>query len=259
MDVSSLKRKLSENWKRVQQRIDDACHRAKRDPSTVTLVAITKYASLDILRLLVDMGVPHLGENRVQELIKRAAMINEWLSRRPRDLAAGARPRPQWHMVGHLQRNKVRSLLPWVSLIHSVDSLRLTEEIDAQAEKLDRVVPILLQLNLTDEPSKSGVAVAAVTHLAEQLHSLEHIEIRGLMAMAPLTEDVNEIRLTFERARELFDEIVAERICGPGFKDLSLGMTADFEHAIEFGSTYVRIGSALFEGIELSVEPAPTA
>jgi len=186
-------------------------------------------------------------------------MINEWLSRRPRDPAAGARPRPHWHLVGHLQRNKVKTVLPWVSLIHSVDSLRLAEEIDSEAEKLDRVVPILLQVKLTDEPAKTGVAVAAVTHLAEQLHSLGHIQIRGLMAMAPLTDDVNAIRITFERARELFDEIVAERICGPGFKDLSLGMTADFEHAIEFGSTYVRIGSALFEGIELNVEDtAPT-
>ncbi len=254
MDGTTLKRKLSENFKRVQQRIEDACHRADRNPSSVTIVAITKYASLDIIRVLVDMGVQHLGENKVQDLTKRAGMVNEWLSRRPRDPAAGAKPRPHWHMVGHLQRNKVKTLLPWVDLIHSVDSLRLAEEIDAHAAKLDRIVPILLQVKVTDEPEKFGVAVAAVTHLTEQLCSLENIVIRGMMAMAPLTDDEKRVRLAFERARELFDEIVADRYCGPEFKELSFGMSNDFEHAIEFGSTYVRIGTALFDGIELGAE-----
>lgn len=258
MDVTSLRRKLSDNWKRVQHRIEDACHRAKREPSAVKLVAVTKYASLDIVRVLVDLGVQDIGENRVQELTKRAGMVNEWLSRRPRDLASGARPRPRWHMIGHLQRNKVKLLLPWVSMIHAVDSLRLAEEIDSQAGKLERNIPILLQVKLSDEPTKYGVAVAAVTHLAEQLNSLKHITVSGLMAMAPLTDDEKLIRHTFERARELYDEVVNERICGPAFQELSLGMTADFEHAIEFGSTYVRIGSALFEGIELCAEAAPT-
>ena len=257
MDGTTLKRKLTENFKRVRQRIEDACQRANRRSSSVTLVVVTKYASLDIIRVLVDMGVQHLGENKVQDLTKRAAMVNEWLGRRPRDPSAGARPRPHWHMVGHLQRNKVKTLLPWVSLIHSVDSLRLAEEIDAQAAKLDRVVPILLQVKVTDEPNKTGVAVAAVTHLTEQLCSLKNIAVHGMMAIAPMSDDEKVVRLALERARELFDEIVAERFCGPEFKDLSLGMSNDFEHAIEFGSTYVRIGSALFDGIELSAEVAP--
>ena len=250
-----MKRKLSENWKRVEQRIQDACHRAGRESSSVTLVAITKYASLDIVRLLVDMGVAHLGESRVQELTKRAAMINEWLGRRARDISAGARPRPHWHLVGHLQRNKVKTVLPWIDLIHSVDSLRLAEEVDAQSAKLDRVTPVLLQVNASKEGSKYGVAVAAATHLAEQISSLKHIEVRGLMAMAPMTDDESVIRFAFERTRELFDEIIGERVCGPVFRDLSLGMTNDFEYGIEYGATYVRIGSALFEGIELSPQP----
>ena len=250
-----MRRKLSENWKRVEQRINDACHRAHRDPSSVTLVAITKYASLDIVRTMVDLGFPNLGESRVQELTKRAAAVHESLSRRPR--GPGARPRPRWHMVGHLQRNKVKAVLPWVDLIHSVDSLRLAEEIDAESAKLDRVTPILLQVNASEEGTKQGVAVAATTHLSEQLASLEHIELRGLMAMGPLTEDEGRIRHTFERVRELFDEVVGERMCGPAFRELSVGMSHDFEWAIEAGSTFVRIGSALFEGIELSVEPVP--
>ena len=123
-----MKRKLSENFKSVEQRIHDACHRAGRKPSSVTLVAITKYASPDIIRTLVEMGVPHLGESRVQELTKRAAMIQEWLSRRRARMPAGevGYP-PHWHMVGHLQRNKVKAVLPWIHMIHSVDSLRLAE------------------------------------------------------------------------------------------------------------------------------------
>jgi len=159
-------------------------------------------------------------------------------------------------MIGHLQRNKVRAVLPWIDLIHSVDSLRLAEEIDLQSSKLGRVTPVLLQVNSADEPQKSGVAVAAATHLAEQITSLEHLEVRGLMAMAPQTDEVDRIRHVFGRTRELFEEIVLERICGPEFKELSLGMSQDFEEAIEFGATYVRIGSALFEGIELATHHA---
>ena len=253
-----MKRRLADNWKRVQRRIAEACGRAKRDPASVTTVAITKYASLDIVRVLVDLDVPNLGENRVQELTKRAAMVNEWLGRRARDLSAGAKPRPHWHMVGHLQRNKVKQVLPWIDLIHSVDSLRLAEEIDAQAARLERVIPILMQVNASGEASKSGVAVAATTHLAEQIASLPHLELRGLMTIAPLTDDETVIRNTFERTRELFDEIVSERTCGPQFKDLSIGMSNDFEYAIEYGATYVRIGSALFEGIELAPQSAST-
>ena len=249
------KRKLSETWKRVEQRIHDACHRAKRDPSSVVVIAVTKYTSLDVIRIMVDLGFTELGESRVQELTKRAAAINEWLGRRARNLAAGARPRPRWHMIGHLQRNKVKAVLPWIDMIHSVDSLRLAEEIDARSAKLERVTPILLEVNAADDSDKCGVAVAATTHLAEQITSLEHIELRGLMAMAPLTDDESQVRYVFGRVRELFDEIVSERICGSEFKDLSLGMSNDFEYGIEAGATYVRIGSALLEGIPLAGDP----
>lgn len=258
-----MKRKLLENLKRIEQRIADACARAKRDPTRVTLVVVTKYASLDVIRTLVDLGVEDLGESRVQELVKRAGMVNEWLSRRARDLAAGARPRPRWHMVGHLQRNKVRQVLPWIDLVHSVDSLRLAEELDAASAKLERRTPVLMQVNVSGEKQKHGVAVAAATHLAEQIATLHHIEVRGLMAIAPLADPdapdggTAAIRNAFERAQELFDEIRGARHCGPQFRDLSMGMSQDFEHAIEFGATYVRIGSALFEGLELAPHPSP--
>ncbi len=245
-----MRRKLLENYKRIEQRIQDACSRYDRDPSSITLVAVTKSVSLDVIRVLVDLNLQHLGENRAQELTQRAGMINEWLGRRARDLSAGAKPRPNWHMIGHLQRNKVKHLLPWVDLIHSVDSLRLAEEIDAQSGKLNRVTPILLEVHASNEPTKQGVAVAAASHLAEQISTLPNIEIRGLMAMAPLTDDEFVIRHTFERTRELFEEIVGERICGPQFKELSIGMSNDFEYGIEAGATYLRIGTALFEGVD---------
>ncbi|RME38004.1 MAG: YggS family pyridoxal phosphate-dependent enzyme [Planctomycetota bacterium] len=257
MDRNAIKRKLAENLKRVRQRIENACERVGRDPAGITLVAVTKYASLDVIRTMVDMGFTDLGENRVQELTKRAAAIHESLSRRARAGGDATTPRPRWHMIGHLQRNKVKALLPWVEMIHSVDSLRLAEEIDAQARKLDRVIPVLLEVNAGDEPTKTGVAVAAVTHLAEQIATLEHLDLRGLMAMAPLTDDADRIRFVFGRTRELFDEIVAKELCGPRFTELSMGMSQDFEYGIEFGSTFVRIGSALLEGIPLSQEAVP--
>ena len=253
-----MKRKLQENLRRVEQRIEEACARVDRTPEDVTLVAVTKYAPFDVIRSMVELGTQALGENRVAELTKRAAMMQEWLNRRHRDSNAAPIARPRWHMIGHLQRNKVKALLPWIEMIHSVDSLRLAEEIDAQSAKLDRVMPILLEVNASGEGSKQGVAVAATTHLAEQIHSLKHVDIRGLMTMAPLTDDESVVRYTFERTRELFDEIVSERICGPQFKELSIGMSSDFEIAIEYGATFVRVGSALYEGLELAPQATTT-
>ncbi len=252
-----MKRKLQENLRRVHERIAAACDRCNRDPASVRLVAVTKQVSLEVIRALIDLGALDLGENRVQALTQRAAMVRESFARRSQTSSPPLHVR--WHLIGHLQRNKVKPLLPWVDTIHSVDSLRLAEEIDTAAGALERRVPILLEVNAADDPGKYGVAVAATTHLAEQLVTLKNIEIRGLMAMAPLTDDQSVIRSTFERVRDLFDEIVAERVMGPAFKDLSIGMSNDFEQAIEFGATFVRIGTALFEGIELVTPSAAEA
>ncbi len=249
-----MKRKLTENYKRVEERIAAACERAERRRDQVNLITVTKYVSLDVIRTLVELGVQDLAESHVQELTKRAGMADEWLSRRARDPSSDAKFRPQWHMIGHLQRNKVKALLPWVHLVHSVDSLRLAEEINTLSAKLNRVTPILIQVNAGGESGKFGVAVAAVTHLAEQFMSLENVEVQGLMAMAPLSDDESVVRPVFQRTRELFDEITTDRICGDAFCFLSMGMSNDFEIAIEYGATHVRIGSAVFEGIELAPE-----
>jgi len=258
-----MKRKLSENLKRVEERIESACARAGRSRKDITLIAVTKSVSIDVIRTLVDMDVLDLGENRVQQLTKRAAMISEWLDRR--DLGPGgfttkppgARPKPRWHMIGHLQRNKVKAVLPWVEMVHSVDSLRLAEEISHRSAVLDRTTPILIEVNAGGEESKHGVAVAAATHLAAELSSLPNIEVRGLMSMAPFTSDETIIRQAFERVRDVFDETVGQRLCGPVFNSLSLGMSNDFEYAIESGATHVRIGTALFEGVARTPQPIP--
>jgi pyridoxal phosphate enzyme (YggS family) len=251
-----LKRKIAENHKRVEERIAAACAAAKRDRAEVRLIAVTKSVGLDVLKLLPDLGFADLGESRVQELSKRAAVVNEFLSRRARALAGGAMPRPRWHMVGHLQRNKVRSVLPWADLIHSMDSLRLAEEIDAEARRLGRKAEVLLQVNCSGEESKFGVAVGAATHLAELIAPLPNLALVGLMTMAPLTEETRVIEETFVRCRELFEEIYHELDVGPQFKHLSMGMSHDFEIAIACGATMIRVGSALFEGIP---QPDPAA
>ena len=244
-----MKRKLLENIKRVEDRIEQACARSGRERKDLTLIAVTKSVSVDVIRMLVDAGIDQIGESRVQELTKRAAMIDEWLTRRELDTTTTKPPRPRWHMIGHLQRNKVKAVLPWTDLIHSVDSLRLAEEINTQAGRLDRPARILLEVNAAADDNKYGVAVAAATHLAEELATLSHLSVCGLMAMAPFTEEPGPIRYTYARMRELFDEIRGERICGPEFNVLSMGMSNDFEYAVEAGATHLRIGTALFTGI----------
>jgi len=151
-------------------------------------------------------------------------------------------------MIGHLQRNKVRHILPIVSLIHSVDTLRLAEEINTSAARLNLCPRILLQINASNEPQKYGVPVGAATHLAEQIETLPNLKLVGLMTMAPLTHNKEIVRTCFVRARELFVEIRGEKIVGPQFTELSMGMSSDYEIAVEQGATMLRIGSAVFAG-----------
>ncbi len=153
-------------------------------------------------------------------------------------------------MIGHLQRNKVRQVLPITSLIHSVDTLRLAEEINASAAKLNLCPKVLLQVNISNEPQKYGVPIGAATHLAEQIETLPNIKLVGLMTMAPLTHNKDVVRACFVRARELFVEMRGEKIVGPEFTELSMGMSSDYEVAVEEGATILRIGSAIFAGCE---------
>lgn len=246
--TTSQRRRLADNLKRTQERIAEAALRGGRRGSDVTLVAVTKAVDLEVVKNLLEFGQVDLGENRVQQLVKRASMLDEQMQRR---VAAGNEPfgPVRWHMIGRLQRNKVRQILSLTHLIHSMDTLRLAEEISARAEKTGQVCDILIETNISGEKSKTGVPSAAVPYLIEQVASLPKINIVGLMTMAPLEEDPERARPVFARTRELFEDIRTSRKVGPEFCHLSMGMSNDFEVAIEEGATLVRIGSALFEGI----------
>ena len=242
---------LAEKLDEVRARIDAAATAAKRSPGEVTLVAVTKTAGPEQIRELISLGVIDLGENRVQQLVQRAGQVTEFLSRQK--TYGDAPPAPpvdkvRWHMMGHLQRNKAKSLLPVVSMIHSIDSLRLAEELDVLAAKLGLKVPVLLQVNASEESQKSGVAVGAALHLAEQIHDMPNLVMSGLMTMAVHDAGADKARRVFARTREIFEELKWHKIGGANLKHLSMGMSDDFEPAIAEGATLVRIGSLLFGG-----------
>jgi len=238
--------KISERIERVKEAINSACARVDRDPSEVKLVIVTKSATIKDIKEVIRLGFSELGENRVQQLRKVSAQIAEFLGGENGDSILSEKV--SWHMVGHLQRNKVRQVLPIASLIHSVDTLRLAEEINASAPKLNLCPKVLLQVNTSNEPQKYGVPVGAATHLAEQIETLPNLKLIGLMTMAPLTHNKDVIRACFVRTKELFVEMRGEKLVGPEFTELSMGMSSDYEIAVEEGATILRIGSAIFAG-----------
>jgi len=246
-----MRRRLAENLKSVRERIEKACARSRRDPAGVRLIAVTKYVEMNVVRQALELGLLDLGESRAQQLNQRAGMIQELNDRRIvlTGRREGAVYRPRWHMVGHLQRNKIKLVLPWAELIHSVDSLRLAEDLHEQACRLDRVADILLQVNTTAEKSKFGVAVGAVSHLVAHFRSWKGIRLRGLMTMGPLNGTPYEVRLCFDRLREIADDLRSEGLVGAEFTELSMGMSDDFETAVEAGATLLRVGRALFDGL----------
>lgn len=240
---------LAEKLDEVKERIANACAKAKRDPAEVNLIAVTKTAAPEQIREILQLGVGDLGESRVQILQQRAAQVNEFYARQKAHDGGETMPaKLRWHMIGHLQRNKVKPILPLVSLIHSVDSLRLAEELDGHALKAGKRLPVLMQVNASEESQKSGVAVGAAVHLAEQIDSMPNLQILGLMSMAPFEAAEGVIRQCFARTREIFEEMKWHKIGGTSLKHLSMGMSNDFETAIEEGSTMVRVGTLLFGG-----------
>jgi pyridoxal phosphate enzyme (YggS family) len=234
---------ISERISRLKDTIDCACSRVGRSRSEIKLVVVTKSADIEAIKEVINLGLTELGENRVQRLKKVSAQIAESLERG--DIKA---KKIHWHMVGHLQRNKVRAVLPITSLIHSVDTLRLAEEINTSAAKANLCPQVLLQLNTSMEPQKYGVPVGAAMHLVEQIETLPNLKLVGLMTMAPLTHNKDIVRACFIRAKELFMEMKGEKVVGPEFTELSMGMSSDYEIAIEEGATILRIGSAIFAG-----------
>jgi pyridoxal phosphate enzyme (YggS family) len=238
------KSNISDRIELVKANIASACARAGRRPESVKIVVVTKTASLEAVHEVIKLGFTDLGENRVLHLKQFEEDINMHMLD---NSGVSTPPTPvNWHMIGHLQRKKVKKVLKMLSLIHSMDTLRLEEEINSVAEKFGITSDILLQVNCSGEPQKYGVPVGAVTHLAEQVATMDNIRIRGLMTMAPLTKNKDIVRSCFVRARELFEEIYTLGFAGKDFKHLSMGMSQDYEIAVEEGATLLRIGSAIF-------------
>jgi pyridoxal phosphate enzyme (YggS family) len=227
---------IGRNLAAVQERIAAACRRAGRDPSEVTLVAVSKTVGAAEVLAAYRAGVRHFGENRVEEALPKIAEVA--------GLLRGA-PVPTWHMIGHLQRRKVRDAMPAFALVHSVDSVDLAREIDKRCEPLGKVMPILLEVNVSGEASKYGFAPADAPAAVEQILTLPRLELRGLMTMAPIVPAPEAARPYFRALRQLRDDL-ARRYPAVAWRELSMGMTDDFEPAVEEGATLVRIGRAIF-------------
>jgi hypothetical protein len=242
--MATWKNRIEGNLRNIRDTIASVCLRCGRQSREVSLVAVTKSAPLEAIKAAVEAGLTALGESRVQQLTERAEQVTAWLQEKGNQ---GQPPKVCWHMVGHLQRNKVKAILDSVEVIHSVDSLRLAEEISTRAERCGRTIDVLVQVNCSQEPQKSGCAVGAAMHLAELVCSLSNLHLIGLMAMGPLAGGPEAARPAFARMRELFEEMRHEKIGGADFRHLSMGMSQDYPVAIEEGATILRIGSALFE------------
>jgi len=234
--------RIEENLKVINDKISRACEKAGRYVEEIKLVVVTKSATPEQIKEVVGLGCTELGENRVQHLKKVAEDVAGYVA----ELPAAKRKKINWHMIGHLQRNKVKQAMETASLIHSVDTLRLAEEINSIAAKMGVKTKILMEINAAEEVQKYGVPIGAAIHLAEQIETLSNVELCGLMAMGPLTEDESQIRLCFSRVRELFIEMRGEKVVGKQFREISMGMSNDYHIAIEEGTTILRIGSAIF-------------
>ena len=235
---------IADKLKKVQDDIANACARASRSEKSVKVVVVTKTATLPTIQEVIRQGFVDLGENRVQHLKQVADEIGTFLKENQDNPAIP--DKVNWHMIGHLQRNKVKQTLQLCRMVQSVDTLRLAEELNTHSHKLGQHTNILLQINCSGEPQKYGAPVGAAIHLAEQFATMGNLRLVGLMTMAPLTMDKNRVRASFARAREVFEEIRGERTAGAKFKHLSMGMSQDFQIAIEEGATMLRIGSAIF-------------
>ena len=222
---------LKENLAQVEENIQRACERAGRDRKEVTLIAVSKTKPVEMLREIYDAGIRVFGENKVQELVDKYEVL-------PEDI--------KWQMIGHLQRNKVKYIIDRVDLIHSVDSIRLAETIDKEAEKKGITAKILIEVNVAKEDTKFGLMPEEVDDFIEQLANYKHIQVQGLMTIAPFVSDPEENRPIFARLRELSVDIGKKNVDNINMSVLSMGMTNDYQVAIEEGATMVRVGTGIF-------------
>lgn len=249
--------RLTDNLQQVNSEIAAACSRAGRSPDEITLVAVTKYAELPWAQRLIELGVRNLGESRPQQLLERSEALSfRGAGFQPAmnfDSTGSGQvenlPHVQWHLIGHLQRNKVKRVLPQTVLIHSVDSLRLLERISAIAAELCLRPRVLLEVNVSGEDSKDGLSASELTANWDAFQAVPNVDVAGLMTMAPLADDPAAARPVFRALRLLRDELATRAAPHVKLTELSMGMSGDFAVAIEEGATLVRIGSRLFDGL----------
>lgn len=222
---------VKENLEEVENNIAAACERAGRKRSEVTLIAVSKTKPVELIRDAIDYGIKDFGENKVQEMCDKMEIISEKIN---------------WHMIGHLQRNKVKYIVDKAYLIHSVDSLRLAEQINQEAQKKNVVCNILIEVNIAGEESKFGVAKEEVKSLLEAIKNLKHVHVKGLMTIAPFVDDAEDNREYFQEMHKLFIDMRQENTDNISMEILSMGMTGDYQVAIEEGATMVRVGTGIF-------------
>ena len=222
---------LKENLANVEKNIEQACKNAGRSRDEVTLIAVSKTKPVEMLQEIYDENIRDFGENKVQELCSKMEQL-------PSNI--------RWHMIGHLQRNKVKYIVGKVELIHSVDIYRLAEEINIQAKKQNVIVPILVEVNIAHEESKFGISAEDAILLVEEISKLENIRIKGLMTIAPYVENPEDNRLYFRKIKQLSVDITNKNIDNVSMEILSMGMTGDYMVAIEEGATMVRVGTGIF-------------
>lgn len=224
-------KELQDNLNEVEEKICAACKRSGRKREEVTLIAVSKTKPSEMIQVLYDTGIRDFGENKVQEILTKAPVL-------PDDI--------HWHMIGHLQRNKVKQVVTETCMIHSVDSLRLAEEIEHEAAKHNLVIPILLEVNIAGEESKFGMTKEEALDLVVLLSRFRHIAVKGLMTIAPNVEKSEENRPIFRNLKQLSVDIINKNIDNISMDVLSMGMTNDYEVAIEEGATIVRVGTGIF-------------
>ena len=222
---------LCNNFKKVEENICAACAKAGRNRKEVTLIAVSKTKPVDMLRTVYDQGIREFGENKVQEMCDKIDVL-------PQDI--------RWHMIGHLQTNKVKYIVGKTALIHSVDSLRLAQELEKQAAKKNVKVSVLIEVNIAEEDSKFGIHKEEAIALVRQIAQLEHLQIEGLMTIAPFVENAEDNRLFFREIHQLSVDIKEQNIDNVHMDILSMGMTGDYMVAIEEGATMVRVGTGIF-------------
>lgn len=215
----------------IQANIKEAAMKSGRDPKAITLIAVTKTRTIDEMKAVAQLGCVAFGENKVQELERKYDQFDDSIN---------------WHLIGHLQRNKVRFIVDKVKLIHSVDSIRLAKAINKEAAKRNMVANILVQVNIANEETKFGLAKEDVISMLKEIGKFENIKVKGLMAMAPYTDQAEDNRAYFRQIKDLSVDINSQKIDNIDIKELSMGMTNDYTVAIEEGATMIRIGTGIF-------------